>query len=44
MSESHNRQMMLFSENPKRFMKDYSTEFEKAFLLLARLKFKFIFG
>lgn len=32
--------MMLFSENPTQFMNDYSREFEKAFLLIARIRGK----
>lgn len=38
-SESHQRQLLLFAENPARFMDDFSGQFLKDFLLLLRTRF-----
>ena len=38
MSESHQRQMKLFSSNPGKFMNQFSREFERGFMQIFRLK------
>ncbi|VDP02170.1 unnamed protein product [Soboliphyme baturini] len=38
-SESHQRQLLLFSENSGRFMNEFSTEFQKGFLDILRRQF-----
>ncbi|KAM8885047.1 DNA/RNA-binding protein KIN17 [Synchiropus picturatus] len=39
MSESHQRQLLLASENPRKFMDSFSDEFKKGFLELLRRRF-----
>uniref|UniRef100_A0A915BTV4 DNA/RNA-binding protein Kin17 WH-like domain-containing protein n=1 Tax=Parascaris univalens TaxID=6257 RepID=A0A915BTV4_PARUN len=41
MSEAHQRQLLLFAENPDTYLKEYSVQFEKAFLTVSFL-FAFI--
>lgn len=35
MSEAHQRQLLLFAENPDTYLKEYSEQFEKAFLTVS---------
>uniref|UniRef100_A0A9J2PRM0 DNA/RNA-binding protein Kin17 WH-like domain-containing protein n=1 Tax=Ascaris lumbricoides TaxID=6252 RepID=A0A9J2PRM0_ASCLU len=39
MSEAHQRQLLLFAENPDTYLKEYSEQFEKAFLTVLRNTF-----
>ncbi|VDM40821.1 unnamed protein product [Toxocara canis] len=39
MSEAHQRQLLLFAENPDTYLKEYSEQFEKAFLSVLRNTF-----
>lgn len=38
-SESHQRQLLLFGENPNRFLGEYSGEFEKGFMDIVRRQY-----
>ena len=39
MSESHQRQLLLFADNPDKFLDGYSQEFEKEFMTLLSRQF-----